>query len=146
MDRPGAGQCPGQMHCRRQTAAKRRGWLQIGAAGWNPLRSPRLPPSCWKRGWWCPFTRPHVTSSRFSSRREWPLSLRKICFDSSSSSLPDRSGTRRERLRMIYVANREFGARDAGHFLQARCFLEIFFVVVSLFFFSIVRLILSFTG
>lgn len=36
---------------------------------------------------------------------------------------------------MIYVANREFGARDAGHFLQARCFLEIFFVVVSLFFF-----------
>lgn len=122
------------------------GGCKIGAAGWNPLRSPRLPPSCWKRGWWCPFTRPHVTSSRFSSRREWPLSLRKICFDSSSSSLPDRSGTRRERLRMIYVANREFGARDAGHFLQARCFLEIFFVVVSLFFFSIVRLILSFTG
>lgn len=48
---------------------------------------------------------------------------------------------------MIYVANREFGARDAGHFLQARCFLEIFFVVVSLsFFFSIVRLILLFNG
>lgn len=37
MDRPGAGQCPGQMHCRRQTAAKRRGWLQNRGGGMEPL-------------------------------------------------------------------------------------------------------------
>lgn len=68
MDRSDAGQCPGQMHYRRQTAAKR-GWLQNRGGGMEPLALPSPPVESVGGA----LSRGHVTSPRFSFRREWPL-------------------------------------------------------------------------
>lgn len=149
MDRSGAGQCPGQMHCRRQTAAKR-GWLQNRGGGMEPLALFLLPlPPVESVGG--ALSRGHVTSSRFSFRREWPLSAKFASILVESWSILSERG---ETTRMIYVAwpNREFEARDAGHFLGSMlfrdflcCCLSLVYLLFFIIFFSIVRLIL-FTG
>lgn len=107
MDRS-AGQCPGQMHYRRQTAAKR-GWLQSRGGGMDP------PPSTLLKAWVVPF---HAATlpRRVFFRREWPLSAKFARFPSRVLIDPlqttgrdyewymsrDRIGNSRQEMRAIF--------------------------------------------